>query len=75
MKKNTEASVVASKETGLVNADKSEYMVMSQDQNAGWSHSIKNDNNSFEMVVEFKYLGITLTDQSSVQEEVKSRLK
>jgi len=35
MKKNTEALVVASKEIGLVNADKSEYMVMSQVQNAG----------------------------------------
>ena len=52
MKKNTEALVVASKEIGLVNADKSEYMVMSQVQNAGWSHSIKIDNNSFETVVE-----------------------
>jgi hypothetical protein len=36
IKKNTEASVVSSKEFGLdVNADKSKYMVMSQDQNAG----------------------------------------
>jgi len=34
--KNTEALVVASKETELkVNADKTKYMVMSQDQNAG----------------------------------------
>jgi len=34
MKKNTEASVVASKEIGLeVNADKSKYL--SQEQNAG----------------------------------------
>ena len=35
IKKNKEASVVISKETGLeVNADKTKYMVMSQDQNA-----------------------------------------
>jgi len=34
IKKNTEALVVASKETGLeVNADKTKYMVMCQDQN------------------------------------------
>ena len=34
-KKNTEALVDASKETGLeVNADKTKYMVMSGDQNA-----------------------------------------
>jgi hypothetical protein len=40
--------VVASKENGLeVNADKSMYIVMSQDQNAGRSHNIKNDNCSF----------------------------
>jgi hypothetical protein len=35
-KENTEALIVASKETGLeVNADKTKYMVMSQDQHAG----------------------------------------
>jgi hypothetical protein len=34
--KNTDASVVASEKTGLaVNADKTKYMVMSRDQNAG----------------------------------------
>jgi len=36
IKKNTEALVVASKETGLEgNADRNKYMVMSQDQIAG----------------------------------------
>jgi len=36
LKKKTEALVVASKEIGLgVNADKTKYMVMSRDQNAG----------------------------------------
>jgi len=35
VKKNTEALLVASKETGLeVNGDKTKYMVMSRDQNA-----------------------------------------
>jgi hypothetical protein len=35
IKKNTEALVVASKEVGLeVNTDKTNYMVMSRDQNA-----------------------------------------
>jgi hypothetical protein len=33
------------------------------------------DNNSFDMVEEFKYLGTTLTNQNSIQEEIKSRLK
>ena len=49
IKENTEALVVASKETGLeVNADKTKYMIMSRDQNMGQSHNIKNDNSSFE---------------------------
>jgi len=36
---------------------------------------IKIDNSSFERVDEFKYLGTTLTNQNSIQEEIKSRLK
>ena len=41
VEKNTEALVVASKETGLVvNAVKTQCMVMSRDQNAGRSHSM-----------------------------------
>ena len=76
IKKNAEALVVASKETGLeVNADKTKYMAMSRDQNAGRSHSIKTDNSSFQWLEEFKYLGTTLTNQNSIQEEIKSRLK
>jgi len=54
---------------------KTRYMVMSRDQNAGRTHSIKIDNSSFERVDEFKYLGTTLTNQNSIQEEIKSRLK
>jgi len=49
-------------------------MVMSCDQHAGQSHSIKNDISSFERVEEFKFLGTTLTNQNSIQEEIKSRL-
>ena len=72
--KNTEALLVASKEIGLeVNADETKYMVMSWDQNAGQSHSIKIDNSSFERVEEFKNLGKTI--QNYVQEEFKRRLK
>jgi len=36
---------------------------------------MKNDNNSFERVEEFRYLGTTLTKQNSVHEEIRSRLK
>jgi len=42
VKENAEASVVATKKTGLeVNADKTKYMIMSRDQNAGRSHSVR----------------------------------
>jgi len=61
IKKNAKTLVVFSKETGLeVNANKTKYMVMSRDQNAGRSHNIKFYNSSFERVEEFKYLGTTL---------------
>jgi hypothetical protein len=51
VKKNTQALAAATKETGLeVNADKTKYMVMSRDQNAGRNHNIKIDNSSFERV-------------------------
>ena len=76
VQRNAEALVVATKEIGLeVNADKTKYMVMSRDRNAGRGHSVKVDNTSIERVEEFKYLGTTLTDQNSIQEEIKSRLK
>ena len=42
---------------------------------AGRGHSVKIDNISIEKVEQFKYLGTTLTDQNSIQEEIKSRLK
>ena len=45
------------------------------DQNAGRSHNIKIYNSSFERVEQFKYLGTTLRNQNSIQEEIKSWLK
>jgi len=36
---------------------------------------LKIDNRSFEMVEEFKCLGTTLTNQNSIAEEIKSRLR
>ena len=44
-------------------------MVMSRNQNKGQSHSIKIYDCSFERVEEFKFLGTTLTNQNSIQEE------
>jgi len=50
-------------------------MAMSGDQNAGRSHNVKSENSSLEREEEFVYLGTTLTNQNSVQEEIKSRLQ
>jgi len=50
-------------------------MVMSRDQTAGRSHSMKIESRSFERVEEVKYLGTNLTNQNSTQEEIKRRLK
>jgi hypothetical protein len=72
--KSTEVFVAASKETELeVTADKIKYMVMYRDQNAGRSQNIKTDNESFEIVEQFKYFGTNLTNQNS-NNEIKSRL-
>ena len=57
--------------SGTVHED----LVVSRDENAGRNHSVRNDNSAFEKVDEFKYLGTTLTNQNSIQEEIKSRLK
>jgi len=56
-----------------VNVDITKHMVMSRDPNAGRSHNRKRDNNSFEMVEQFKYLGKTLKNQNS--EENKNILE
>ena len=38
-------------------------------------HSVRIDNSTFDRVEDFKYLGTTLTNQNSIVEEIKSRLK
>ena len=67
---------MASKECGLeVNAETTKSMIMSRDQNAGQDSNIQIGNKSFETMEQFKYLGINLTDQNSINEEIKTRLK
>ena len=64
LKENAEVLVAATREIGLeVSADKTKYMVMSRDQNAGRIHSVRIDNSTFERVEEFKYLGTNLTNK------------
>jgi hypothetical protein len=63
MKEHVEALIVARKEIGLeVIADKSKYILMSRDKNAGQSYNMKTESRSYEMVKDFKYFGTTLTN-------------
>jgi hypothetical protein len=56
IKEHGEALIMARKEIGLeVIADRSKYMVVSRDKNAGQSHNTNIDNRLFEIVKEFKY--------------------
>jgi len=68
IKKNTDTSIVASKDTGLaINVDKSKYMVKYRDQNSRRSHSTKIDKISFGWVEEFKHLGKNLKSLNSIK--------
>jgi hypothetical protein len=74
IQKNTESLLDASKEVSLkVNSEKTKYMLMSC-YKTGQNHSIKLANRSFEDVAKFKYMRTTLTDQSCMNKEIKSRL-
>jgi len=70
-KENEESLVVSTRQIRLevnVSADKTKSIIMTRDQNAGRIHSVRIDNNIFERVEEFKYLGTILTNQSSIVE-------
>jgi hypothetical protein len=49
-------------------------MLLSHHQNGGQNRDIKIANKSFENVSQFKYLGMTVTNQKLIQEEIKRRL-
>ena len=73
LKENAEALVVAIREIGLeVSADKTKYMVMSRDQNAGRIHSVRIDNSTFDRVEDFKYLGTTLTIKILLRKKLRA---
>jgi len=76
LKENAETLAAATRETEPeISVDKTTYMVMSRDQNAGRNQSMRINNSTFQMVEEFKYLGTTLTHHNSIPEEIKSRLR
>jgi hypothetical protein len=46
-------------------------MLLSLLQNARQNHDIKIGNRRFENVAQFRYLGMTLTNENLIQEEIK----
>jgi hypothetical protein len=75
IKDNKETPLEASRDIGLeINAEKTKYMIMSHLPNSEQNQNIRIANESFENVAEFKYLGTTLTNQSDIRDEIKSRL-
>ena len=53
-------------------ADKTKYLVMSREQTAGISHTMKVDNSSIERVEEFKYLGTTITNKILFRKKLRA---
>jgi hypothetical protein len=75
IKEKSEALLEASRDIGLeTNAEKTKYMIMSRYPNSGQNQNTRIANESFEKVAKFKYLGMTLTNQNDIHDEIKSRL-
>jgi hypothetical protein len=75
MKKNTQPLIDSSKEICLeVNREKTNYMLLSRDQNAEQNLHLKIGNRCFEDVEQFRYLETMKTNQNLIQEEIKKIL-
>jgi hypothetical protein len=73
---NTETLTYANKEVGpKINIEKTKYMLLSHHQNVGKNQDVKIGNRSFKNVLQFIYLGTTVTNQNLILEEIKRRLK
>jgi hypothetical protein len=75
IKENTETLLESSRDNGLeISAEKTKYMIMSRDLYSGQNQNMRTANESFENVAKLKYLGMSLTNQNDIQDEIKSRL-
>jgi hypothetical protein len=74
-KENSGTLLEACRDIGLeINADKTKYMIISRHPNSGQNQNIRIVNKLFEKMSKFKYLGMTLTNQNDIHDEIKSRL-
>jgi hypothetical protein len=62
----------ASRDIGLeINAEKTKYMIMSRHPNSAQNQNVRIANEWFEKVAKFKYLGMTVTNQNDIHDEIK----
>ena len=74
--RNTDVLVNACMDIGFaVNTGKTKYMEMGRRRGMIANPHIKIGSNSYEKMKTFKYLGSLLTNQNSIHEEIKCRLK
>jgi hypothetical protein len=69
--KKNEGSGTSKADGPEVDREKTKYMLMSHHQNAGQNNDIKTSSKSFESVVNLIYVGMTVTNQNLMNEEIK----
>jgi hypothetical protein len=58
----------------IKNTEKTKYMLLSYHQNTGKNDNMKIVKRCFENVAQFRYLGMTITNQNPIQKKIKMRL-
>jgi hypothetical protein len=74
IKKNTKTLIDISWVGLEINVEEAKYMLLSPHQNVGQNRDKKLVNRLFENVLQFRYLGITVTNQNLIQEKIKRRI-
>jgi hypothetical protein len=68
----TKTLIDASEEVDIeINVEKSKYVLLSGHQNVGQDQDINIATRSFENVSQFKYLGMSVTNQNLIQEQIR----
>jgi hypothetical protein len=71
--KITETLIDASKEVGLeINVGNTKYTLLSRHQNVGQSRDVKIANRSFEIVAQFRWSGMRVTNQNLIKDRINN---